>query len=235
MRTGRMSPVTTRHCHKGSHNTDVAHRSRPETLGPCRSESFVANTLFIGPPSSCLSTKVPGQFPFRLPPSVAGGRRNVLRQRADRMRKLSRWADNSKGSIHGPKRVRHGRLRPSPMGLSELKGWAENPSTSQRVKSLLRAPADSGSLSEWREHGDRENAILPTPRLMLPIFDVPQPVIRSTRHRRWPRLAPGSPPWRRRRSSYCHAAWRRCRCAPFPVRHRDAALQSIHRSCLPRP
>lgn len=132
------------------------------------SESFVANTLFIGPPSSCLSTEVPGRFPFRLPPSVAAGRRNVLRQRADRMRKLSRWAENSKGSIHGPKRVRHGRLRLSPMDLSELKGWAKNPSTSQRVKSLLRSRADSGSLSEWREHGDRENAVFPTPR-----FDAP--------------------------------------------------------------
>ena len=200
------------------------------------SESFVANTLFIGPPFSCLSTEVPGRFPFRLPPSVAGGRRNVLSQRADRMRKLSRWADNSKWE--------HSRAQTgaSPgvfdllrLGLSEPKGWAKNPSTSQRMKSLLRSRGDSGSLSEWREHGDRENAVLPTPRLILPIFDVPQPVIRSTRHRRWPRLAPGSPPWRRRRSSYCHAAWRRCRCAPFPVRHRDAALQSIHRSCLPRP
>jgi hypothetical protein len=85
----------------------------------------------------------------------------------------------------------------------------------------------------------RERNLTWRPDLILPVCDQSPFLLRrlrrSKRHRHWPRPAPYCPPWRRRRQTYYPAAWRQCRCAPFPIHHTDAALQSIHRSCLPRP
>jgi len=216
-----MSAFTTRHCRKGSHRTDVAHRSRPETLRPCRRNHSWRTPSPSAPPFSCLSTEVPGRFPFRLPPSNTGGRRHVPIPRAARIRKRSRWADHSEWEHSRAQtgvldllRWTHQAVRDlsgwcerlpgrSRKLLSELKGWAKNPSPSQRMESLLQSREDSGTISEWRDQENRENAVLPAPRSDTPSLDE-SPILlsrltRSKRRRHWPRLAPCFPLPRRSR------------------------------------
>lgn len=176
---------------------------------------------------------------------------------ADPMRKLSRWADHSEGEharaqtgvldllpwTHRAVRDLRGWCARLPgrsrRTWSELKVWAKNSLPMQRMESPLQSREDSRSRSEGHNQRDRENASYQRRDLTLPIFnDLPvlaSRLRRSKRHRHSPRLAPCFPRPRRRRSSYCHAAWQRYRCAPFPIHRTDAALQSIHRSCLRRP
>src|ERR1019366_5906429 len=126
------SAVTKRHCRKGSHRTDVALRSRPETPCPCRRNHSWRTPYPSAPPFSCLSTEVSGRFPFPLPQSVAGGRRNVPIPRADPMRKLSRSADHSEWE--------HSRAQ---TGVLDLLRWT------------LRAVRD---LRVWCERGPNDRA-----------------------------------------------------------------------------
>ena len=184
-----MSPVTKRHWPQGLPRHGCCSSLSTRNAWTMSSESFVANTLSIG--AALLSLEHRGAGPISISTSAidTGGRRHVPIPRAARIRKRSRWADHSEWEHSRAQtgvldllRWTHQAVRDlsgwcerlpgrSRKLLSELKGWAKNPSPSQRMESLLQSREDSGTISEWRDQENRENAVLPAPRSDTPSLD----------------------------------------------------------------